>query len=600
MKIDFKELVKLVEEVSTNYQKSDRIKKHASKRMSTKGKTNKDGTPYSQDPPTARAKSAPPGFGFTMEELYKLIDEVLLEQEPEEEEPEEEEGGEAPEQEQPPASSEEPPAQDAQQQAGEGEISPEAAEPGDSAPLDSDDVPAPLKELAVKALELFKETFPKIAFKPQGGGKYFWVRRDKTPAIEFTNTGSQPERHLAWQKYAEAFPSHQLEVEREQKGNNLNMKITAGDVSLEVVLAKGASTGATVTNRGDVAEGILAAALAVRFSKPEEGALITKEDIIATLELLNKQSGDEGKKTMAKEITFPKHETSTEGVFDTVKLKVGLSANNFMDLMDPEKRASVDDLYDSCVAYANSAKVVGQGIDWYMNDVENIVEVVADGTADQKGTKVDLRIRDNGKEISIGKLSLKAGATDQLGQYGRKWEAVKLLFTTMFGVDLSERNQESYVKAVADYPNHKKSPKLFKAITPVYEEAYQALRKTLSGDDPSAEEEFLEQFKTGIRYQAVLGEENVEFVQLTGRTYKQLDFGPTLDKISEEANLAVKLKPSKGGTPYLWIFDANMGAEPTSANALIVIRPKAEASSGAIRHYVEKRNRLVQLLQVKD
>ena len=32
MSLKFEELVKLVEEVSTNYQKSDRIKKHATKR----------------------------------------------------------------------------------------------------------------------------------------------------------------------------------------------------------------------------------------------------------------------------------------------------------------------------------------------------------------------------------------------------------------------------------------------------------------------------------------------------------------------------------------------------------------------------------------
>lgn len=82
MKIDFKELVRMVEEVSSkDYQKSDRIKTHASRRMSTKGKANKIGKPYSQDPPTARAKSAPPGFGFTMEDLYRLIDEALEEHE---------------------------------------------------------------------------------------------------------------------------------------------------------------------------------------------------------------------------------------------------------------------------------------------------------------------------------------------------------------------------------------------------------------------------------------------------------------------------------------------------------------------------------------
>lgn len=77
MEIDFKELMRLIEEVSTDYQKSDRIKKHTSRRMSTKGKVSKDGAPYSKNPPTARAKSAPPGFGFTMEELYRLIDEAF-------------------------------------------------------------------------------------------------------------------------------------------------------------------------------------------------------------------------------------------------------------------------------------------------------------------------------------------------------------------------------------------------------------------------------------------------------------------------------------------------------------------------------------------
>ena len=109
MKIDFKELLKLIEQVSTDYQKSGRIKNHTSKRLSTKGKENKTGAPYSQDPPTVRAKSAPPGFGFTMEELHKLIDQALLEQQPEEEEIQEPEAEERDGEQQQSAGEQDPP-----------------------------------------------------------------------------------------------------------------------------------------------------------------------------------------------------------------------------------------------------------------------------------------------------------------------------------------------------------------------------------------------------------------------------------------------------------------------------------------------------------
>jgi hypothetical protein len=63
---------RLIEEAldERDYQKdSERIKKHSSMRMSTKGKNKKGGAPYSINPPKARSKSAPPGFGGSLEEV---------------------------------------------------------------------------------------------------------------------------------------------------------------------------------------------------------------------------------------------------------------------------------------------------------------------------------------------------------------------------------------------------------------------------------------------------------------------------------------------------------------------------------------------------
>ena len=93
---------------------------------------------------------------------------------------------------------------------------------------------------------------------------------------------------------------------------------------------------------------------------------------------------------------FDKHETAVEGVFDQVKLQVGLGAAAFDELMDEGKRESIDDLFDSAVLFANSSAYIQIGLQWFSNDMENAIEVMADGTADQGGTNVDIRILDYG------------------------------------------------------------------------------------------------------------------------------------------------------------------------------------------------------------
>ena len=73
-KFDLNEVYKLVDEAlarETNYQGSGAIEGHASKRLSTKGKVNKDADPFNEDPPKKRSKSAPAGFG-ALEEEFEL------------------------------------------------------------------------------------------------------------------------------------------------------------------------------------------------------------------------------------------------------------------------------------------------------------------------------------------------------------------------------------------------------------------------------------------------------------------------------------------------------------------------------------------------
>ena len=69
-KIDENTIFELIEQalLAEGYQDSEVIKNYPSMRLSTKGTKKAGGEPYDEDPPKARSKSAPAGFGALEEE----------------------------------------------------------------------------------------------------------------------------------------------------------------------------------------------------------------------------------------------------------------------------------------------------------------------------------------------------------------------------------------------------------------------------------------------------------------------------------------------------------------------------------------------------
>tara|TARA_A100001515_G_scaffold66965_1_gene53149 strand:+ start:506 stop:2038 length:1533 start_codon:yes stop_codon:yes gene_type:complete len=473
----------------------------------------------------------------------------------------------------------------------------EQPEPQQDAGSDAAGDPQQLVQVVMTAL---KEIFPGIEVKK-------WMPK-KQQAI-LTNTGNRAQRDEAWQQVIARFKGKlSFESAREEEGMVLGVKVGSGDTEVIILLAQGSASGASVANRGDVAEGILSAALAARFAKPEDGSPVTQQEVVTLLDQLNaKDNESSSANTIKKTLVMSPSKNADGSVTDQVTLVIGLSKNNFTDLMSAEKRGSVSDLFASSVEYANSGRVLDQTIEWFVNNVENKIQVIADGTSDQKGTKVDVRILDNGAEISIGKISLKAGATKQLGQIGKTFESLSGMFNTLFGVQLSDRQKQNWEQKTSKDTNadlgqkNKGSASVRMAAQEIYAEAESLIQAQLSGDDAEAEKEFLERFAAGIRYQAVLEEGGVELVHLSHKTFKVLDFYDTLDDvIANKVNFAAKLLVNSGGTPYLYIFDGNKGASPSKDNALIQIRPKVEKEGlGPIRHYVEKMDYLVELLSIK-
>ena len=614
MKIDFKELVKMVEEVGgKDYQKSDRIKTHASRRMSTKGKTNKVGKPYSQDPPTARAKSAPPGFGFTMEELYKLIDEVLEEVGPSSTS----------------AADHDPahggyPTPEGAEESDEEERGEEGEETGAPGILPD---PSQDKVLGMFiALARSDEVAADVALHTQPTN----INNEKTTNVVLTNTGDENNRDKLAKAFMDRF-SGEIDFGDEHKRYARDKSLLIGvhilgvggqafeRGALKISMKKGSSRGPKVTNRGDVAEGIVAAALAARFLKPTD-EVVTKEEVRGLLKKLFAQPPviDKKKKTVSKTLTLPEHETATEGVFDQVTLKVGLNQGAFRDLEDDQKLPAVDDLYDSSVLFANSSRYINVGLSWFQNAEKNSIIVAADGTADQAGTNVDIKITNNGQDVvdgegkEIGGIGLKTSATNQLRQTNMTWGGLQLLFQQSFGVSLDEGGKQKYVDGIVQYMKVAKSDRavdksdkkvLSDIIYPIYQDGFKKLQSALSGDDDAKEKEWFETFIQGIKIAAMMEGKNIMFLSLGAREYKVLDYGKSLDNIAEKVNLFPYLERKGGETnyPYLYICDAGTKDAPlpqlpstSPANVLIRIRPKMEMEG--VKHYIEKGSRLEELI----
>lgn len=358
-----------------------------------------------------------------------------------------------------------------------------------------------------------------------------------------------------------------------------------------------------VKNRGDVAEGLLAAAATSRFRKGE--ADVSEADVEAELKELDSTGNDvmNTEKKLGKEISYTIDRK--DGTKDTIKLAIILARVNFEDLMNSEKREHVRDLIRSVVKYANSKNMISQSMEFAMDGESTKIDVVADGVGDQKGTKVDVRILNNGKELPLGRISLKAGGTKQLGQIGKGWAAegkkssrgIKDLFKSLFNADIGDDLKEAYQEAIASQDREA----IGTAIAEVYEAAFNSINSMYERDDPDEFAEFLKILARGIKHEAVLEEEGVNLIHLDRGDFEQLDFSEIEKKFGDlDIDVEVDFDDPGGAydekLPYLRIFNAATGKNLLSVRSKIRINDKNKLKE--FRHYVQKEKGLIELLKV--
>lgn len=282
-------------------------------------------------------------------------------------------------------------------------------------------------------------------------------------------------------------------------------------------------------NKGDVSEGILAAAITARFrSKTKK---IDASDVVSVIQNLNAaKSGIKGATT----ITNFKSPNANKAIVDTVVCKVNLADVNMSAFL---KKTTYNDkaiksLVTAACSFANGGNINKFADQLYNNNQKNFIEVNSEGLLNQTGTKVDLKVIVDGKQIGFG-ISLKAEDVKQFGQVGgSKWESMENLFKPL-GINFSDKTKTTYTNLLSE-------KKIADALTLAYGEAFKQL-KSLSKTNQKQLRNNIADF---ANFHATSGEKNVVLVQLTGGTATTYDFSILKSKL-EGVQIDVEIASGK-------------------------------------------------------
>ena len=398
--------------------------------------------------------------------------------------------------------------------------------------------------------------------------------------IELTNksvgTGALTTRGTVIIQYGRGTDTYEFRTE-----NNEYFYVRGTTSKIETALNH--SKEASLSNRGEISEGILGAAMFAKFIKREpneEVGTVAPTDITNVLDSL-KAMGDDTYEVTVKD--------AASNIADKVSFVLKLKTGPYQDLMNPLKRSLIANELSSAAAYVNSPMAERYSKYFYLNGKADEIVIMADGAASETEKKTDVWVAVKDKTGSMRTLklntSLKVGGIAQFGQVGGSdISSMKKLFG-YFGV-----NVDPYVTRFEK--ESKKDP--LQAVEYMYRQITEELQKKLAGSDDSDEARFVDQIAHAVTFFATLGDPNVELVDFDKGGFKILRF-----KNLEYKLRAIDLTASYTGKtrPEISIHDVS-----NPKKELIVIRCKVENKPAGpyVRNYIEKGSLLEELTQVQQ
>ena len=371
-------------------------------------------------------------------------------------------------------------------------------------------------------------------------------------------------------------------------------------------------------NFGNIAEAILAAAIASRFI--EGGQDTDVKRVYRILSRIYSEGEYENlDKRAAYEITFDVDRSVADcpapkkAVNDDVVLRIALDKIDLNNVFNNLETGLLDGLVRACVKYVNT-KTPKLAKSLECNGKYDIIEVIADGVSGQAETKTDVIVKVNGRvqRSDFGKISLKAGS-GTLGQAGTSWkkesedakDGVYDLFFRLFGVQLSPRLETTYSEA---YQNFKGTPPLDpeareilgRAVNTVYKDGLmKIMRNANRRQGAKNDERFIASLARGIRYAAALEEKGVYVVDLNRITgdFSEINFD-NIEEVFEKFSADIKIKMDEWSSPGSWPR-IRVVYEPLTGNSVDIaqLRVKVEDRPGTKRlaHYIEGKPGIKQL-----
>ncbi|MDA8897669.1 hypothetical protein N9I83_01420 [bacterium] len=346
-----------------------------------------------------------------------------------------------------------------------------------------------------------------------------------------------------------------------------------------------------VSNKGEVAEGILGCATFARLLK-RPIAPITDSDIKAVMKRLPTDAPDKGG---WHELTLTARETDNP-IADFFTLTLNLKTDTYQDFIDPEKWALMNTVSNNVVEYVND------NMDKYTklfakNGKVDAVKVIADGVSGETDTKVDVFLThslDGGPEKTLQHydMSVKVGSTKQMGQVGggktaqgistERFFILKEMFEK-FGADLSVIEKQFMSAETID-----------NAYVIAYSEAAKQINTHLTTEDK--EVDWLMQFLNTIKFFATLNDDRVKLVQFEDTLkggYYVLDF-KKLDRMMDKNKVDLEaVFIDDKAQPKITIINT------VNNKPFLSIRKKQARGGGYIRNYIEKEKGLVELIKVR-
>ena len=315
----------------------------------------------------------------------------------------------------------------------------------------------------------------------------------------------------------------------------------------QLIGSTGETTNSKWWNKGNVAEGIMAAAVVTKFER--HGDEIVGEDVFRTVQKI------QGKEYKTKSFGRMLLLNITISINDTKALL--MSALQPTEFLEFDKAREIYKLYEDCASYVNNSGNVKDALEKIkQSGPKDAIQVIADGaTAEaQSSTKADLWISLNGKKERL--LSIKTATVKHIGAVsGYEFHHINSFFTSVVGFGLPDTFKKlfkapptglpkgwkkgdpvpaGYVKMsqadrsakIAEVRAHNYANGTKKA----YEYIYKEINKRLKGPTDQQEYDFVTTVATGVVHHATLGED-VRLVIISPSAkvaYKELKFGPEL------------------------------------------------------------------------